>query len=337
MTRALRQLAVLNVPATNLDIERQHITQMAAQIEEDLSASGRTLESLIRERKLYYRVSIVGNCNLRCRFCHNEGGPLSGTADFEAVRRSFAAAAEVGFVRLQLTGGEPLLSPHVAEYVRVGAQCFDDVGITTNGTYLPDKLEDLIAAGITRIHVSLQSETLLSSPDSTHWTLPIWLANAIRRCAEAQVTVRTNLPVGHSHLEFAKRFLRDIRALPFNINVFAILPNDEAERELLPGDYVQRLERVVRGEAEVRATAGLSEVALRGYQPPSGRRCSSCNARSNCTEQSRSLRFGVDGVLRPCLASRNWDAQLPQEDEGRIGANMRKMALLALDYQPITA
>jgi hypothetical protein len=47
-------------------------------------------------------------------------------------------------------------------------------------------------------------------------------------------------------------------------------------------------------------------------------------------EQSHSLRLGADLVLRPCLATRHWDAPLRAS---AINESVTEAALLALDYR----
>jgi molybdenum cofactor biosynthesis enzyme MoaA len=329
-------LSIVTKPSTVLDIDRSDLIAVVERIEADLHRSGKTLAEVIRERHLYYRVSIVGNCNLRCTFCHNEGGPTSGTLSRDVLERSFAAAARVGFYRVQLTGGEPLISPLVADYVALGTRYFDDVGVTTNGTYLPSKLDDLITAGISRVHISLQRETLQTEPGA-RWRLPTWLHRAIHCCSDAGVIVRTNLPVAQEDLSVAAEFLKDMRDAPFNINVFALLTAGQKEPPHGSAEYLTALARVVDVETHARERSGTkASVGLRGYRPPSGIRCRDCSARTECTEQSRSLRFGVDRVLRPCLATRQWDAEIPAEDDPEeLYTHMRRMAIVALDYERI--
>jgi cyclic pyranopterin phosphate synthase len=302
-----------------------------AALESDLRTAGTNLRSAIRERALYFRVSIIGNCNLRCQFCHNEGGPLSGLLDQSYARAAFAAARDVGFTRVQLTGGEPLLHPQVSDFVRLGGDHFDDVGLTTNGTYLEAKLPALIDAGIGRIHVSLQKETLAPHAEQA-WSVPYWLSRVVVLCDRHGVRLRFNLPVAEADLPPAANFLESTRALPFGLNVFSILPTT-ASADGLGTAYLDRLlALVIREDALRRAAASPGRVTLRGYSQPSGHRCGACRERPRCTEQSRSLRLGVDQVWRPCLASRQWDARLA----GPVNVDtVRVMALLALDYQPI--
>jgi len=65
----------------------------------------------------------------------------------------------VGFTRFRLTGGEPLLRPHVVELVQAIASYSQtqDLSMTTNGFLLAAKAQSLYDAGLRRINISLDS------------------------------------------------------------------------------------------------------------------------------------------------------------------------------------
>ncbi|BAY11615.1 molybdenum cofactor biosynthesis protein A [Calothrix sp. NIES-2098] len=65
----------------------------------------------------------------------------------------------VGFTRFRLTGGEPLLRPHVVELVKAIASFpqTQDLSMTTNGFLLAPIAQNLYDAGLRRINISLDS------------------------------------------------------------------------------------------------------------------------------------------------------------------------------------
>ncbi len=299
----------------------------AEAVRERISGTRGSLADEISSREIYFRVSIVGNCNLSCPFCHNEGGPNSGRHESEQIEPMLQAAAAVGFRRLQFTGGEPLLHKRIDEFVRLGRRHFPDVGVTTNGTLLPQRLPGLLAARITRVHVSLQRETLAPDAEAV-WVLPRWLIDVALACRDSGAIVRLNLPVAHEDLSRAAEFLTTVRDLPLGMNLFALLPASDPAHE---PDYLRRLAEVAGGENATRDALGRNcgRIKVREYIAPAGLRCGACPERSRCSEASRSLRFGVDGVLRPCLASRRWDFPLR---EHQLLEDVERAALLAVDY-----
>ncbi len=67
-----------------------------------------------------------------------------------------------GVRRIRLTGGEPLVRKDIMWLIRklgakVGSGELDEVTLTTNGTQLPEMAQDLYAAGVRRINVSLDT------------------------------------------------------------------------------------------------------------------------------------------------------------------------------------
>jgi cyclic pyranopterin phosphate synthase len=111
----------------------------------------------------YLRISVTDRCNERCLYCMPEGykgwaqRPDHLTAA-ELVRIA-AAAAQMGFRKFRLTGGEPLLrSDFVAIAAGIAAlPTTTSLGLSTNGTRLAPVARELCAAGVTAINVSLDA------------------------------------------------------------------------------------------------------------------------------------------------------------------------------------
>lgn len=301
--------------------------EVVARLERLMTDRGTTLANEIVQRNLYFRISLVGNCNLRCSFCHNEGGPTTGLADLDFVASAVSLAASVGFRRVQFTGGEPLLHKQLCRFVEASRRHLDDVGVTTNGTMLVPKLPGLIDAGTSRIHVSLQEESLARHENASSWEVPSWLGSTLNEASKGRFLLRLNLPVPRAAIRLAADFLRRISIFGCDVKVFAILP----EGAECGSDYpLAELASMVSEENRRRLAAGeRGEIVLRDFRSPQGLRCPSCLARSRCKEQSHSLRLGVDRILRPCLATRRWDSALSNL---KNFSQLRDAAILALDY-----
>lgn len=291
------------------------------------SAHG-TLENAISTHALYFRVSVLGACNLSCRFCHNEGAPTRGRLDPSLAREAIAAAQELGFRRVQFTGGEPLLHPELSAFVQAAAEFVEDVGVTTNGTLLNGRMRRLIDSGLQRLHISLQAEALLAVGQRSRWTVPDWLSDVLCFAESGGVRVRLNLPVAVYDLGNAKSFLELLRESACRVQIFSILPEAADDPETY-ADYIRQLEELVAGENETRPVGSDRAITLRGYKPPAGVRCPDCTERAFCREQSHSLRLGADGILRPCLASRRWDIETKPD---LLRKQLYEATLLALDF-----
>jgi len=57
-------------------------------------------------------------------------------------------------------GGEPLVHPDIVELVRVAVQAGVECGLITNGWFLPEHIEALAAAGLRRLLVSIDSDSM---------------------------------------------------------------------------------------------------------------------------------------------------------------------------------
>jgi cyclic pyranopterin phosphate synthase len=109
------------------------------------------------------RVSVTDRCNFRCQYCMPaEGLPWLERADvltFEEIERLVALLADLGIRTVRLTGGEPLVRrdfPALAARLTAIA-ALDEVSVTTNGYLLERDAAALVAAGIARFNVSVDS------------------------------------------------------------------------------------------------------------------------------------------------------------------------------------
>jgi cyclic pyranopterin phosphate synthase len=128
-----------------------------------LDRLGRPLETL--------RVSITDRCNFRCVYCMpkevfgREYAFLERREllTFEELARVVGIFAELGVRTVRLTGGEPLVRRHVEKLVELLAAIETpggdrlELALTTNGSLLAQKAEMLVAAGLSRVTVSLDS------------------------------------------------------------------------------------------------------------------------------------------------------------------------------------
>ena len=111
----------------------------------------------------YLRISVTDRCNERCLYCMPEGykgwetKPDHLTAD--EIIRVVHAAAELGFRKFRLTGGEPLMRDDLTQIISRmtkihGVEC---VGLSTNGMKLAGSAPSLRSAGLRTVNVSLDA------------------------------------------------------------------------------------------------------------------------------------------------------------------------------------
>jgi cyclic pyranopterin phosphate synthase len=113
------------------------------------------------------RVSVTDRCNFRCTYCMPaeifgeayQFLPKSEVLTFEEITRLVRIIVRLGAVKVRITGGEPLVRQDIEKLVYMLRQVegVDDLTLTTNGYFLPQKAQALKAAGLDRITVSLDS------------------------------------------------------------------------------------------------------------------------------------------------------------------------------------
>ena len=109
------------------------------------------------------RLSVTDRCNLRCRYCMPAEGmtwlPRQELLSYEELERVVRLLAGLGVRDVRVTGGEPLVRTGLATLIeRVSAvPGVREVSLTTNGVLLAGAVDDLVAAGLSRVNVSVDS------------------------------------------------------------------------------------------------------------------------------------------------------------------------------------
>jgi cyclic pyranopterin phosphate synthase len=107
------------------------------------------------------RISLLNRCNLSCTYCTMGEDSITDHTSIE-VNNLLTIVEKLhsvlGLETVRLTGGEPLLYPHLPEVVKGIIQLgINDIKLTTNGFLLERQAVELKEAGITSINVSLDA------------------------------------------------------------------------------------------------------------------------------------------------------------------------------------
>lgn len=110
----------------------------------------------------YLRISLTDRCNFRCVYCMEPDqrfSPRDQVLTLEEMEQVAAAFVDLGVRKIRLTGGEPLVRAGAIDLMRriSALPGLDELVITTNGALLPTMAQDLRAAGVKRINISLDS------------------------------------------------------------------------------------------------------------------------------------------------------------------------------------
>ncbi|MCB1050535.1 MAG: GTP 3',8-cyclase MoaA [Acidobacteria bacterium] len=110
------------------------------------------------------RISVTDRCNLRCQYCMPADRdyhfmPNAHVLRYEEIERLVRIFVALGVEKVRLTGGEPLIRRDLSTLVGKLSSIpgLRDLGLTTNGMFLSEKVGGLVANGLKRITVSLDS------------------------------------------------------------------------------------------------------------------------------------------------------------------------------------
>ena len=274
------------------------------------------------------RVSVTDKCNFRCTYCMPaEGLEWLGRDEiltFEEIARLVRVLASLGVDEVRLTGGEPLIRRDLPVLVEMLAAIpgVRDLSLTTNGVLLDRLAGPLVAAGLKRINVSLDS---LSHVRFAELTRRDALDAVLRGLEEAERypelrPIKVNCVAIKGFTEEEVPALAELaRRKPYVVRFIEFMPLDAdeiwREDQVLTGGEIRALieERygpLVELPAKASSTArrygfadGIGELGF--VNPVSEPFCSSCDR----------IRLTADGQLRTCLFSRReWDLKTPLRD-----------------------
>ena len=291
----------------------------------------------------YLRISVTDRCNLRCVYCMpTEGIDLLAHEDvlsYEEIYRVATAAAELGIKKVRITGGEPLVRIGLSSLIGMLAQidAIDDIALTTNGILLAQHADELKAAGLRRVNISL--DTL--KPDKFRLITRGGDLDSVLEGIEAAGTaglnpIKINVVVmagsnDDELTDFACKTVDDgwhvrfIEHMPFNSEMASssfVSVNEVRERlaslgELEPCTFKGNGPAKYYRLPQAKGTIGF-------ITPVSEHFCFHCNR----------LRLTADGKLRPCLLSeQEIDLRQPLR-QGISAEELKKLIKRAVDSKP---
>ena len=109
------------------------------------------------------RISLTDKCSLRCTYCMPAEGLVwlarTELLTDDEIARLAGLFVDLGITSVRLTGGEPLVHPDVAGVVRrlAALEPRPEISLTTNGIALAGSADELVAAGLDRVNISLDT------------------------------------------------------------------------------------------------------------------------------------------------------------------------------------
>ncbi|MBQ8028441.1 MAG: GTP 3',8-cyclase MoaA [Clostridia bacterium] len=107
----------------------------------------------------YLRLSVTKRCNLNCVYCKESESSKADELTPDQIERLVKVFASLGFKKVRLTGGEPLIREDIAEIAR-RVKAIDGVEklvLTTNAVRLKEMAKPLKEAGVSAVNISLDT------------------------------------------------------------------------------------------------------------------------------------------------------------------------------------
>jgi cyclic pyranopterin phosphate synthase len=130
-----------------------------------------------QRRVSYLRVSVTDRCDFRCVYCMAEDMtflPKAEVLSLEELDRLCSGFVKLGVRKLRLTGGEPLVRRDIMKLFHalgrhIGTGDLDELTVTTNGSQLHKHAQELYAAGVRRLNVSVDTLDSAKFTAITRW------------------------------------------------------------------------------------------------------------------------------------------------------------------------
>mgnify|MGYP001544995727 CR=1 FL=1 len=148
----------------------------------------------------YLRVSVTDRCDFRCVYCMSEQMtflPKKELLTLEELDRMCSAFVRMGVEKLRITGGEPLVRRDMMTFFRAMGRHLEtgalkELTLTTNGSQLDRFADDLAAAGVRRVNVSLDTLDDAKFAAITRWGRLAQVLKGIDAAQKAGIRVKIN-------------------------------------------------------------------------------------------------------------------------------------------------
>ena len=293
----------------------------------------------------YLRVSVTDRCDFRCTYCMAEDMqflPKKDILSLEEIEEVCRTFMKLGTRKIRLTGGEPLVRKGIMQVINnLGKEVgtlLDELTITTNGSQLESKAEELYKAGIRRINVSLDHLDPIKFKEITRWGDLEKVKRGLKKAREVGLKIKINTVAISNFNEYhLSEILKWCGKENFDMTIIEVMPMGDIGGDTRYGQYLPLSQ--VRTELEKEFTlkdlpertsgparyVSVKETSnkLGFITPLTHNFCESCNrVRLTCT-----------GVLYMCLGQDdNADLKTVLREEG--SAALEEAIRMAIGRKP---
>ena len=260
----------------------------------------------------YLRLSVIDRCDLRCAYCMPERMtflPKAEVLTLEELHKLSLGFIARGITKLRLTGGEPLVRRDMLELVRaIGRKLGDgleELTLTTNATRLAEFADDLAAAGVRRINVSLDTLDRATFARIARRDMLPQVLEGIAAAREAGLAVKLNtVALKGINEDEIPELVGWAHGQEMELTLIEVMPLGEVEADRF--DHYLPLS-AVRDRLEQRWTLNASDHRTGGparyveVEETGGRLGFITPLTNNFCEGCNRIRVTATGQLHPCL------------------------------------
>ena len=275
----------------------------------------------------YLRVSVTDRCDFRCVYCMAEDMtflPKAEVLSLEELERLCAAFIRRGVRKLRLTGGEPLVRKNVMSLIRglgrrLDSGALDELTLTTNGSQLAKYAKELVAIGVRRVNVSMDTLDKDKFRELTRWGDLDQVMRGIDAAQQAGLHIKINAVAlrGVNDMEFDE-LIRWSHGRGMDLTLIEVMPMGEIGADARLDQYLP----LSLARASIAKHFTLTETDYRTGGPARYFRVEETGGRlgfitpltHNFCESCNRVRLTCTGTLYMCLG---------QEDAADLRAPLR--------------
>ncbi|GAA6174991.1 GTP 3',8-cyclase MoaA [Sulfitobacter pacificus] len=148
----------------------------------------------------YLRVSVTDRCDFRCVYCMSENMtflPKKELLTLEELDAMCSTFVGMGVEKLRITGGEPLVRKGIMTFFNAMTRHLEsgalkELTLTTNGSQLERFADDLYAAGVRRVNISLDTIDEGKFAEITRWGRLPQVLRGVDAALKAGLKVKIN-------------------------------------------------------------------------------------------------------------------------------------------------
>ena len=279
----------------------------------------------------YLRVSVTDRCDFRCTYCMAEDMqflPKKDILSLEEIEDICRTFMKLGTRKIRLTGGEPLVRKGIMQVINnLGKEVgtlLDELTITTNGSQLESKAEELYRAGIRRINVSLDHLDPVKFKEITRWGDLEKVKRGLKKAREVGLKIKINtVAISNFNQNHLSEILKWCGEESFDMTIIEVMPMGDIGGDTRYGQYLPLSQ--VRTELEKKFT--LQDLPERTSGPARYVSVKETNNKlgfitpltHNFCESCNRVRLTCTGILYMCLGQDdNADLKTVLREEGPV-------------------